>query len=375
MSLEDPWQWTGYYNFNMLHTPYLIARYNGNPRLREMIIELADGLLAHRETNGDFFTEIHFSSGEVRGNPGLQSAWQVFMAAYEYTGDSTYLPPVNDHKITIRDFNQKDLVADYTEQIKNLAVLEHPHTVGSIWIDRIYANTNVLQTDRLGGVALARIRQIYPQHYLSWEIAEPADYRSLAFFVPAAAPDSIQVIAFNLEKETVHAGMKLWNILPGKWSIVTGLDSDDDQHMDQETSREIRYLERGSELNLSFASRTHTLVSLQLVEPAHTTYSQRADLAISSAGLHIEENKVTVRVYSQGGMASPETILELKDASGKLVGRVPVPAMKAPLDLGPNWLDVDLPIPVDTDLSSGSIEIDPEKSIDQITRLNTRVAW
>jgi hypothetical protein len=375
MSLEDPWQWTGFYNFTMLHTPYLIARYNGNPLLRQMIIELADGLLEHQDTNGNFYTEIHFTTGEVRGNPGLQSAWQVFLAAYEYTGDSKYLPPVKDNKITIRNFNTDDLISDYTEEIKNLAVLAHPHTVGSIWIDRIYANTNRLQTDRLGGVALARIRQIYPQHYLSWKISEPADYHSLAFFVPAANSGSIELLAYNLEAETVHAKMKLWNIQPGTWRVLTGPDTNEDQQMDQETSSELLYLERGSELNLSFVSQTHTLVSLELVEPARTAYSQRADLAISSAGLRIEENKVTVRVYSQGGIASPESSLELKDARGELVANVTVPAMEAPLDLSPNWLDVEIPIPADLDLSSGSIEIDPGKKIDQITRLNTRVAW
>jgi len=38
----------------------------------------------------------------------------------------------------------------------------------------------------------------------------------------------------------------------------------------------------------------------------------------------IEENIVTVRVYSQGGIASPETILELKNASGEPVARAAV---------------------------------------------------
>jgi hypothetical protein len=49
--------------------------------------------------------------------------------------------------------------------------------------------------------------------------------------------------------------------------------------------------------------------------------------------------------------------------------------MEAPLDLNPNWVDIKLAVPPGTDLSSGSIQVDPEKKITQITRINTTVTW
>ena len=375
MSIEDPWQWSGYYNFNMLHTSYMIALYNGNPLLRQMIIELADGLLEHRDTNGDFYTEIHFCTGEVRGKPGLQSAWQVFLAAYEFTGDPKYLPSVSDNKIVIREFDTEDLVTDYTENIKNLAVLEHPHTVGSIWIDRIYANTNELQTDRMGGVAQARIRQIYQQNYLSWNISKPADYQSLAIFVLEAKSTSMDVLAFNLEEQSVDAEMTMWNIKPGLWRVVIGLDINDDQQIDNKQSAELVYLERGKELKLSFAPRKNTIIHLELEEAALTAYNERPDLAICSSGVRIFENELTVRVFSQGAIGTPETTLEIRDATGKTVAIMPVPEMKAPVDLSPNWVDMKVTLPQGADMSSGSIRIDPLGKIEQITRKNTLVTW
>ncbi len=374
-STEDPWQWSGHYSFNMLHTPYMIARYNGNPLLRRMIIDLADALLDHRDENGNFYTEIHFSSGEVQGQPGLQSAWQVLLAAYEFTGDPGYLSPIKDSIPGTRVFNTKDLVDRYTENIKDLGVLEHSNTIGGIWIDRISVNTNALQRDRLGGVALARIRHIYQQNFVGWNIKAPASYQSLALFVSNANSTSIDIIAFNLEEEMVNAGMTLWDIKPGQWLVATGLDTNDDQQIDTERTEAFVYAERGTELNLSFASRKNTIIRLELLEPAQTTYEERPDLAISSSRIQIDGNEVTVRVYSQGAIASPETTLELKNAMGDSVVTVPVPPMEAPMDLNPNWVDIKLTVPPGTDLSSGSIQVDPEKKITQITRINTLVTW
>jgi hypothetical protein len=375
MSTEDPWQWSDHYSYNLLHTPFLIARYNGNPMLRRMIIELADALLEHRDEDGNFFTAVHFTTGEVRGQPGLRSAWQVLLAAHEITGDLKYVSAIPERLPDRREFNTAELVERYRENIRDLGVLEHPNTVGSIWIDRIQANTNDIQTDRLGGVALARIRHIYHQHAVSWSIQAPDDFQSLAVFVPQANATRIDLLAYNLEENTVRAAVTLWDIKPGRWRLVGGRDTNDDQQIDTGRKEELLYLERGDELELSFARRSSTILHLERVEPARTGYFERPDLAIEASGIKIDGNEVKVRVYSQGAVASPVTTLELRNADGKTVAEARVPAMKAPLELGPNWLDVTLTVPPGTDLSSGSILVDPQREIEQITSNNTLVNW
>ena len=54
---------------------------------------------------------------------------------------------------------------------------------------------------------------------------------------------------------------------------------------------------------------------------------------------------------------------------------VPVPGLKAPLDLVPQWVDVKIEIPKDTDLSRGSVQLDPDRKIVQITRQNDFLSW
>ena len=373
MSIEDPWQWSGHYSHNVLHTPFMIARYNGNPLLQKMIIEIADGLLAHRDKEGEFFTEIHFNTGDVRGKPGLITNWQVLLAAYEITREQKYKDPIGDWLAGEQAFDRGDLVERYTEKIKDLAAHEYINTEGSIWIDRISANHNDLQSDRMGGIALSRIRNIYHQHHVSWNIREPASYESLGVFVTSADAKKIEMLVYNMEEETVKAGMSLWDIEPGKWMVRQGIDENQDQQIDKDSSGHTVYLERGSELGLNFAPEKYTIINLELEEPAQTGYAERPDLSICATGVSIEGNKVTVRVYSQGAIGSPESLLELKDASGKLIATAVVPALEPPLDLLPRWHDATFKVPEGTDLSNATLELDPDQKINQITRLNTLV--
>ena len=375
MSTEDPWQWSGAYSYNVLHTSYILTQYNGNPELGKMLVELADGLLAHQDKDGNFYTEINFSTGEVRGKPGLSNAWQVLKAAYDFTGDEKYLKPIEDRVNLSHPFDQKEIVERYIREIKHLGVLSYIYTEGSIWIDRVYAAYNDLQEDRLGGIALARIHNIYQQNHVSWKIDQPANYKSLAFFLPQADSKSIDVIAFNREKEMVGATMTLWGIKPGKWKVIQGVDSNDDQKMDTEVSERTIYLEKGSDLKLAFVPFKQTILHLELVEAAATDYSQRPDLAIGKSGVKINGNEVTVRVYSQGAVRTPETTVELQDANGNRIQTAPVPAMEAPVDLNAKWVEIKLTVPEGTDLSKGSVVVDPDQKITQITTKNTKVEW
>jgi hypothetical protein len=80
-------------------------------------------------------------------------------------------------------------------------------------------------------------------------------------------------------------------------------------------------------------------------------------------------------VYSLGAINSPATTLVLKDSRGKIVAKAAVPSLKAPVELLPEWTEVKLAVPAGTNLASGSLHLDPEKSTVQITRLNDDVKW
>jgi hypothetical protein len=116
-------------------------------------------------------------------------------------------------------------------------------------------------------------------------------------------------------------------------------------------------------------------VSLELVEPAQKGYWERPDLGIGPEDIKITGKTVIVRVHSLGAVVTPVSVLELRDAKGKLVATAPVPSLEAPLDLKPRWTDILLTVPDGTDLSNGSVQVDPEGKIQQITRRNTIVKW
>lgn len=376
IATEDPWQWSGANSYHVIHPAYNIARYNGNPALRRMVVEVADGLMAHEDKSGLPYTDINFSTDEVRGSSGIQNTWQIFKAAYDFTGDKKYLQPIATRKLEeVHAFNKDSLVKRYTDRIKDLGAREFINTEGSVWIDRVVSPDNDLQTDRLGGVALARIQNIYQQHYLGWKIDKPAGYESLAVFVTQASATKISLLAYNLDPAALTAEMTLWNIQPGRWRIRQGVDLNDDQQMDGAKTERIVELERGETLKPIFTSHKTTILELELVTPAKTDYSQRPDLGINPEEVKVQGDTVTVRVYSIGATDAPASTLILKDAKGNKLAATSIPSLKAPVDLLPKWVDVKLKVPPHADVSKGSVELDPEKKMVQITRLNDKAEW
>lgn len=375
MSLEDPWQWSGAYSYNVLHTAYFLQQYNGNPKLQKLVVELAEGLLAKRDSDGNFYTDINFSTGEVRGRTGLQGTWQVMYAAYVATGDKKYLEPILDRVEVSNPFDESAIERRYFEKIKDLATQEFINTEGSVWIDRVAADFNDLQTDRLGGVAISRIHNIYPQNYISWKMKNLATFKSLATFVLDADSSKINILAYNLEKNIVESTLSVWKIKPGKWRIRLGIDSNNDHIPDAEVNEKVLQLDRGSEIECAFAPRKNTVLQLELIAPSKNTPWKLPDLAINKKSVKICKNEVTVRVYSQGAVATPEAVLELHDATGRKVKTALIPLLEAPLDLVPRWTDVKITVPEGTDLSHGIVLIDPDKKINQITRKNAVVEW
>ena len=374
MATEDPWQWSVPNSYQILHTSYLVALYNGNPRLRQMLIELADGLLKHTR-DGIPYSEINFSTDEVRGNPGVLGTWQVFLAAYYFTHDNKYLSPISTRLYPRKEFNKESLVAQYKREINSLGIREYINTEGSPWIDRVTPYTPVIQQDRLGGVALIRGTNIFPQHHLSWEFEKPASFESAAIYVAKADSGGVDIILYNLEHAPVHINMTLWNIIPGRWSIKQGIDSNDDQMIDSDLSESSVKLENGKSVDLVIPPRKYTILNLKLAETSKKPMFGRPDLGISSADIKIQNNSVTVRVHSLGAVSSPVTALVVRDARGKIVARTEVASLEAPLDLKPRFKDVTIIVPDKTDLSSGSVELDPEMKIEQITRRNKLVKW
>ena len=99
MATEEPWGWSKPHSILVFHPALMLVRYNGNPEMKRVITELADGFLAHRRQGDDGRFRIN---GAIRFEDDADAPWArgsilPFMwGAYRVTGDVKYLQPFRD---------------------------------------------------------------------------------------------------------------------------------------------------------------------------------------------------------------------------------------------------------------------------------------
>jgi hypothetical protein len=433
MATDDPWGGTKTYSYLILGPGQLLVEYNGNPTAKATVLELADGLLAHRhqDATGRYIlpSAIRFRDDKEETSTRQNFPWPLFWSAWKWTGDHKYLDPIFDggtasllainanvlDVLDVRkdwgsrilsgergqsmetraadgrgrarstDYRSTDtahflwqLTGDkqhletlYEKQIEDCALLEYINTEGSLWIDRVGVPYAELQRARLGGVALVRNNE-FPGHVVSWTFAPPSYDQSVAILVPNATPTSFKVIACNLEPTPVRATMTGWNIDPGIWEITQGIDTNGDDNADLEITNSTAAFERSSALDFTFAPRATTVLTLKLKTPGRP-YWQRPDLGIDRGDVRVFGREVRVRVHSLGSVPSPATTVVFRNRAGEIVATEKLHSLPAPIDLYPQTAEVALTLPDGATTAGGTVEIDPDHQIEEITRLNNVV--
>jgi len=218
MATEDPWGWVKPYSYLVLQPSQLLVDYNGNPAAKKLLLEIAEGVIAHRrkDENGRYIlpTTIHFETDREGFAMRGSFPWPLFWSAWKWTGDLKYLDPimdggtpslmaVNANMLDIldlrKDWGPRILSGDggpsaetrpsdgrtsarsnvyrlsaaghfnwqltgdkqyleklYAAQIEETGLLDYINTEGSLWIDRVGVPNTDLQRERLGGIALVR---------------------------------------------------------------------------------------------------------------------------------------------------------------------------------------------------------------------------
>ena len=136
-------------------------------------------------------------------------------------------------------------------------------------------------------------------------------------------------------------------------------------------SRQVEF-EHDRPLTITLAPRATTVIVLEL-RARGAPYWNRPDVGIGRDDVVIQDRKVTVTVHSLGAVDAPATTLALMDANGKVITTVAVPALKAPLDLMPKTTKVTLTIPASESMKGGSVVVDLDANMKEITRLNNQV--
>jgi Concanavalin A-like lectin/glucanases superfamily len=433
MATDDPWGWAKAYSYLVLQPGQLLVDFNGSPDAKKIVLELADGLLAHRKIDasgrGTLPSAVHFATDREGESIRAYFPWHLFWSAWKWTGDRKYIAPILDNgptglmSINANALDLLDLRSEwgprllsgetgrsvegrpkdgrtaarsnayrnsasnqfawqltgdkkllenlYATQIEECDLTEYINTEGSLWIDRVGVPYTDLQRARLGGIALVR-NGLFPGHAVSWKFAAPANDQSVAILIPNATATGMKIIAYNLESQPVRATMTAWNIDPGQWEIVQGIDTTGSDLADGATISRTVKLERSADLAVEFAPHATTILTLKLKTPG-TPYWSRSDLGIGRGDVTLRDGALTVKVHSLGAVASPETAIVCKDRSGRVVASATIPALEAPLDLQPRTADVILRLPANTDVNGGTVQIDPEQKLEEITKRNNAV--
>ncbi|MEA3003679.1 MAG: hypothetical protein QOH81_2467 [Sphingomonadales bacterium] len=416
---EGPWEWQKPYSFTVLHAPVLIGLYNGNPQARALVTGTIDGWLAHGRKGADgrwtFPNEINWRTDAERvGDRGgittpLQGAW----ASYRWTGDAKYLRPLEGRAAegpgVLSELNenvvdllgrQKDWGAALAgrpsgafEQYAawqasgDKAWLERLHadairsksqnmymlTEGHWWSDRVDQPNEILQRERLGGIALRR-NQTWPGNTISWRFAEPDGAEQVAILVPGATPTRFTVIAYNMSERPQRAVMTGWDLAAGTWRMSVGLDANGDDKPDSMVVTQDVKLERSASIDLAFAPRQTSVMEFVLDRPA-LAVEQRPDLGIGADDLRLKGRQLSVTVHSLGAAPVPGGSLRVEDAAGRLIASAPVPALAAPLDLRPRTAEVRVTLPPGFAARGSRVVIGLAGDTPEVTRLNNEVRF
>jgi hypothetical protein len=404
MVREGAWEWQKPYSFTVMHGPILLGLFNGASRPRALVTGLVDGWMAHgtRGTDGlwTYPNEVNWRTDAVRAGDGggantpLQSAY----AAWRFTGETKYLQPIDGRlaksATLIGEFNEPfDLVpggpakrdalaakpnatplsayaaysklgdlapltAHHAEEAADKAAHAYMYTEGHWWSDRVEQPSEILQRERLGGIALRR-NQTWPGHTLSWRFADETAGAAVAILVKQVSLDRFTVTAFNTSARAQDATMTAWNVAPGRWTMRSG----------QGPAQEIT-LERSASTPVSFAPGTTTTIEFARVAPG-TPVENRPDLGIGADDVAVKGRDVTLTVHSLGARATTGGFAALVAADGRELARAALPVLAAPIDLSPRTTSVRLRLPGNA--TGVRVRVGLPGDAPEITRMNNEV--
>jgi hypothetical protein len=413
---EGPWEWQKPYSFTVLHAPVLIGLYNGNPQARALVTGTIDGWMAHgkkgTDGNWSYPNEINWRTDAERvgDRGGLSTPLQAAWASYRWTGDSKYLRPletrVDEAAGTLAEINENAIdllgrrqdwggaLADkpsgafgqysawqmsgnkswleklHAEAIRSKSQNMYMLTEGHWWSDRVDQPNEILQRERLGGIALRR-NQTWPGNSVSWRFEDPDGAEQVAILLPGATPTHFKIVAYNISGKPQRATMTGWDVAAGSWRMSIGLDADGDDKADGLVVAQGVPLERSASVNLSFAPRKTTVIEFTLDKPT-IPVEQRPDLGIGADDVRLKGRQLFVTVHSLGAAATPAGTLRVEDAAGRLVASAAIPALAAPLDLRPKTAEMRVTLPAPAGRGS-LVRVALSGDAPEVTRLNNEV--
>ncbi|WP_267388739.1 LamG-like jellyroll fold domain-containing protein [Sphingomonas sp. GC_Shp_3] len=393
---EGVWGWQKPYSLLVLHPGLLLVNYNGAPAVKDTVLGVLDGWLAHGKQDDKggwrFPAEIEWKTDAATGT-GVASAANAFWAAWDWTGDTRYLRPMASDmarhdlsgvsalnadlmartpggaslaatvaagKITgaggeidrnLGGSTDKDFARFVTWQqrgdtgiladLYGAEILADRHrmpvlTDAHLWSDRVAVPSEILQRTRLGGVAHRR-NAYYPGNLVRWRFDGAVSAEQVGILIPNGDPERFTVTTFNMAATPASATMTGDQLAAGTWRLT---ERDGDA---APVVREVT-LEHGHGVALTLPSRQTATYAFERIR-AGDEPATRPDIGLSVDDLALARGKLSVTVHSLGAKPTPPGTATLVDATGRTIGSARFAGLAAPLDLLPKTATVALPLP------------------------------
>ncbi|MBO9546363.1 LamG-like jellyroll fold domain-containing protein [Caulobacter sp.] len=423
---ESVWEWGKPYSYLVLHPGLLLGEYWGSAKIKQTVLELADGYLAHGKQAADgtwtFPAEIHWRTDADRGS-GFASSIHVFWAAYKWTGDEKYLRPLNGEvakgdwssllllnadvlglanrkdswgaklsalaapKASLtgrggdladyarferwRETGDKSILADiYGREIALDSQRMHLITEGHLWSDRVNVPWSILQRSRLGGIAHNR-NQYFPGNLVSWRFDRPDAAEQVAILIPQSTPKAFKAVLFNLANRPVKATLVGADVAAGRWTLSEGVDANGDDKADAPTQRSV-VLERSAGIDIVLPPGQTTVLDLAL-DTAWEDPSTRPDIGVGTDDLRLTKGRLTATVHSLGSKPAPAGTLVLETAVGATIASAPIPPLPSAADLTPKTVEVRLNLPAKAAPGDYRVRLKLEGDVREVTQANNLV--
>lgn len=392
MAVEEPWGCQEALSGLALCPSWYVARFNRNPKVMQLLCELADGLNAHYNPEEKIiYSHIRFSD-DYATKPYFanRSRGDLFTLypAYRLTGnaryyeileekhkkiDISYVQRMNEYEEeSAAHIDKEQVAAEYERRCYAAGIRRYYNTEGSPWIDRVELKYQEIQYDRLAGIGYERRYVVYPRNRVAWRFERENDDERIAILSPVALDHRIKLIICNISRADVQAELLGGEMTAGLWKYELGVDENDDDLAEQVlVSGELQWM-RGEPLNLCLPAGKTCVLNMEL-EEAGEPVETRCDLGISPEDVRRYAHGLNVRVHSLGHTASQAAKIALKDPDGAIVKMADVPPLDAPEDLYPRTWDVIFNVYDIPDLSGYTVELDPYCQLSEITRRNNCV--
>jgi hypothetical protein len=380
---DTPWDWSKAQSYLVLHPGMALVDYNGSPKLRQLLLELADGYLAHGKTGGGVTVwpaDINWTTDADRGT-GLSPTNMLLWASYRWTGDAKYLAPMGEpgtsgwsgvNSDVARDLGRPELdqryvaaaarpgassdaltiaaaeTGDrsflerlYADDIQFASIRMKMQTEDHWWTDRVELPSDQLQRARLGGVAHVRNR-IVPGHRISWRFAHDDDALKVAVLVREPSQTGFRVVVWNMAATPVQANIGGAEVTPGQWRVTQGADANNDDRPDADQTSTVAF-GPGQSVPVTLPPGP-SVIEFALAE-AGPAMSTRPDVGIGADDVVRRGGRLSVTVHGLGSVASPAGRVVLESADGSVLATARFDALAAPDDLLPKTETVRLSLP------------------------------